>query len=417
MELPFKYIVLCIIRTLHDRNMPLTIKKVNLKSYISKFMKKSYFTIEEKKEIYDNFDFNYELSDLLENYIQYFDDNGEEILFDIDYIDEINNLIMEETEQYDEELICDVDATIEGDTEFFDILEIPIKKDFYNYMADLEKKIEDCYNEMFGLEGPNGIETEYKIPLEKKIKKLKMTKIIMLHNMKTFFTFFERHDLMQYASNISSKMDDLSDINLLIEDDIFDATDITDDVFMRSIFLGEDSYRANLTETLILDVLGILPNKKNSYIKFYITFINLLDEEINHSNPYLQIELIRIKYRLKNVLDSIYDTALFLNKEYNYEHDFKEDYRFAKKGVNYFVRELLMYDDEYYRYEENGEEKLMSYLDNIMKKIYIETYYKLTNDEEVIKLIKENELYGVNAISSGLLKNIVEKPKTKVKEV
>ena len=32
-------------------------------------------------------------------------------------------------------------------------------------------------------------------------------------------------------------------------------------------------------------------------------------------------------------------------------------------------------------------------------------------------MIKENELYGVNTISSGFLKYIVERNKTKIKEV
>ena len=87
------------------------------------------------------------------------------------------------------------------------------------------------------------------------------------------------------------------------------------------------------------------------------------------------------------------------------------------KTVSYFIDELLMYNDEHYRNIECDTENTMIYLDNIVKKLLIQTYYKLTNDEEIVDMIKTNEKYGVNVISSSFLRDIVEKPKTKIKEV
>ena len=52
-----------------------------------------------------------------------------------------------------------------------------------------------------------------------------------------------------------------------------------------------------------------------------------------------------------------------------------------------------------------------------MKKLYIQTYYELTSDMLVVRELRCNDLYGINGISSGLLKEIVDKPKTKIKEV
>ena len=79
MELPFKYIVLCIIETLNERNMPLIIGKNTLVDYISAVVENLFFTLEEKKELGNNFDFQYELDDLLNKYYKYFvlteDDN------------------------------------------------------------------------------------------------------------------------------------------------------------------------------------------------------------------------------------------------------------------------------------------------------------------------------------------------------
>lgn len=417
MELPFKYIVLCIIRTLNERNMPLVIGKASLVNYFTKFMEKSYFTIEEKKEINDNFDFDYELDDLHSKYFQYFDIDGDEITFDSEYIEELGNLIIDEQDELDDMFLCDVDSVIEGDTEFLDIVGVKIKKDLYNYLLDIEKELEDCYDEMCRLDSFVGFAEVDLNPLMKKIKQLKMKKMIMLVNTNNLLSYFEHQDLMQYACNISDKTNDLEDIELLIEDDIFDSTDIMDDVLLRSIFTGSDSYIANLGESLVLNVLGIMEDKKYSIIKFYLTFLDLLEREIEHSNELLKEELIRIKYRLMNVMDSVYDTTLFINKEVIYDGEFKEDYKFANKTVYYFGREILMYDDERYRNKECDTENTTVYLDSIVKKLLIETYYKLTKDNRVIDMIKNNKLYGVNTISSNLLKDIVEKPKTKIKEV
>ena len=84
-----------------------------------------------------------------------------------------------------------------------------------------------------------------------------MKKVVMLVNTNNLLSYFEHYDLMQYSINISGKTDDFEDIELLIEDDSFDSTDIMDDILLRSIFTGNDSYIANLSESLNLNVFGI----------------------------------------------------------------------------------------------------------------------------------------------------------------
>ena len=58
------------------------------------------------------------------------------------------------------------------------------------------------------------------------------------------------------------------------------------------------------------------------------------------------------------------------------------------------------------------------YYFNIIKKLYVETYYKLTNDRVIIDLINNSNFYNVNTISSKLFSNIVpsEKNKSKIKK-
>ncbi len=417
MDLPFKYMVLCMIRTLKERNMPLVIEKANLIDYINKFMQKAYFTMEEKKQIIDDFDFDYELDSLVSKYFQYFDSEGKWIRFDSDLISELGDLILEEMEEVDDLLINDIDMVIEGDVEFLDILGVKVKKELYNYLAEIEREIEHCYNELCGLDSYVGLAEVDTNPLIDKIKKLKIKKTVMLLNTSNLLTNIEHRDLMHYACNIADKVNEFEVVDLLLDDYDFSEIEITDDVFLRSIFVGGESYISNLSESIILNHLGIRNNKKYSVIKYYLTFLELLEKEINSSNELLYIELTEIKYKLMNTIDSVYGTTLFVGNYSLYDKDFMEDYGFILNTVCYFIEELLMYDDESYRNKESDTDNIIIYLNNILKKLLVETYYKLTGDNKIIDMIKENKLYGVNAISTSFLREIVEKPKTKIKEV
>ena len=416
MEIPFKYIMLCIIRTLNERGMPLSLTRNTIRKYLSKLMEKSYFTIEEKKQMGEDFDFEYELSSLFDKYFEYFDNDGDIISYDEKNIEELGELILEEFEDYDEELISNFDVVIEGDTEFLDILGVPIKKELYNYLLDIEKELEEAYNEFCRLDSYVGLSEVDIKPLIKKITSLKMKKVIMLVNTKNLLSYYEHHDLMQYSINTMNRTDDFDEINLLISDGTFDETDILDDILLKSIFTGGELYISCISESIMQNVLGISDNIKNSTIKFYLTFLNLLDKEIKNSNELLSEELNRVKYRLIYSLDSVYDTFIVANKDFIYD-EYEENYNFINKTVKYFIDELLMYDDEQYRNKDCDTDNTMIYLDNVVKKLLIESYYKLTNDKDIINMIKENELYGVNNISSGFLKELVEKTKTKIKGV
>lgn len=416
MELPFKYIVLSIIKTLNDRNMSLVISKSTLIAYLKELMNKSYFTIKEKREIGNNFNLDFELDDLFNKYYQYFDIVDDKIAFDEDYISELNSLINDEIKEYDIGMIYDINFVLNDNVSFLDILGVDIKKDLYNFLIDIEKEIEDCYNEISNLESCAGVALVDTDAVINKIKKFKLKKIIMLLNTKNLLSNIQYSDLILYAGNMADRINDLDDVSLLVEDEQFDESDIVYDVFLRCIFTGSDSYISNLRGTMIINGLNIKENWKNSRIKFYLMFLELLEREIDASDELLNIELIKIKYRIMNVLDSVYGTALFMNKEIREFKNFKEDYFFIHDAVYYFINELLVYDDEKYKNKNNGTDNVMVYLDNIMKKLLIETYYILTKDTKVIATIKDNKLYGINVISSDFLKDIVDKSKTKIKE-
>ena len=416
MELPFKYIVFRIIKKLGDRKLPLNINKNKLAQYISEILKRSYFTMEEKKEIMENFDYEFELNDLISTYFQYFEDNGKEIVFDSDYIEEINILITNESNNYDRLFIHDIEFTTGDSPVFLELIGIKINKKLYEYLIKLEKDIEDCYNEYRDIESYIGISEVNTKPLLKKIKSLKLKKLILLLNAKNLLTNFESQDLLCYANDMVDKTTEFDEVSLLVEDDNFNQSDILYDVFMRSIFTSSDLYISCTRDKLITNIFKENNDIKYSKISFYLKFLELLNKEIENSDETMIEELIYIKYRLINSIDSVYDTMLLLNKNILEEVSFTPNYTFAETASYYFVDEVLKYEDDKYINKEYNTKNIMIYLNNILKKIYIKTYYDLTNSKKIIENIEKNKLYGINYESSNLLKEIVENSKIKKKK-
>lgn len=417
MELPFKYIVLCIIKSLHERQMPLTINKNTLINYVTVVIGDLLYTIEEKKELRNNFDFQYELDDLLDKYYSYFQYNGNEIVFDDNYTDELSNLIDSEIEEYDAEDIENYDFVIEGNIILLEMIGVKINKTLYNFLLDIEKDIEECYDELYGLESNTFDLNINKNDVCSKLKRLYMKKIVMITNIKNILPNVQYYDVLQYSSDIVDRINDDEDLIVLYDCEYFDVYDIVNDAFLRSIFTSSDSYICNLNETFVMNCSEKEDNKKNNRIKFYAILLNLIDDEIKKTSGLLKEELIKVKYRLMNTLDTVCGTATFINGHTYLDSDYVGEYDFISNAAYYFINELLMYDDDKYRNNSCDTENIILYLDNMMKKMIIKAYYNLTHDNAILEEIKNNELYGVNNISSDFLKEIIENPKTKKKGV
>ena len=61
-----------------------------------------------------------------------------------------------------------------------------------------------------------------------------------------------------------------------------------------------------------------------------------------------------------------------------------------------------------------GDSYIIEYF-NIIKKIFVKTYYNLTKNQRVIQIIKNNKLYGINNISSSYFDDIVNTPRRRIK--
>ena len=115
-------------------------------------------------------------------------------------------------------------------------------------------------------------------------------------------------------------------------------------------------------------------------------------------------------------LDSSYDLMNY-NKEES-SIDINGNYNFILSIVYFYVSEILSYEDTDYMIEGTNEEDIVTYYFNIIKKLYIQTYYELTSDKKIIDMIKNNQYYDKNKISTKLFDSFVlsEEEKGKVKK-
>lgn len=146
--------------------------------------------------------------------------------------------------------------------------------------------------------------------------------------------------------------------------------------------------------------------------KFYLTYYYLLREEMKIvTDDRIKVELNKAKYNLMQVIDSIFDNTLFMNIDNSRLDDVKIDNSYNEFETYFFIDELLSYNDDMYN-------KVNSYIIeyfNIIKKIFVKTYYNLTKNQRVIKIIKNNKLYGINKISSSYFDDIVNTPRRRIK--
>ena len=148
------------------------------------------------------------------------------------------------------------------------------------------------------------------------------------------------------------------------------------------------------------------------YYKFYLTYYYLLREEMKIvTDDRIKVELNKAKYNLMQVIDSIFDNTLFMNIDNSRLDDVKIDNSYNEFETYFFIDELLSYNDDMYNKDDSY---IMEYF-NIIKKIFVKTYYNLTKNKRVIQIIKNNKLYGINNISSSYFDDIVNTPRRRIK--
>lgn len=408
MEVPFDYILINIMINLMERNIAPRISKDNLEKIIIKFIK-SYYTDREVLDIINNFDFDYELNEFYSKYLDYFDIDDDTIfLNDNVSIKMLEGFIVPESDE-DINFLENVIDFLNSDLSITELMGITIRKDIYDYLIKIYKSLNEQYKDL-RMQGNKKKENE----TIKKIKLLSIQEKIMFINMHYNLDANEYYDLLLYSDDILDS-EECFCIPFNIPNNIFDEYTFYNNPFQRTIFLENISFNALTRYKLDYNIDKASENDTDYFMldyKFYLTYYYLLQEEMKIvTDDRIKVELNKIKYNLMQVIDSIFDNTLFMNIDNSRLDDVKIDNSYNEFETYFFIDELLSYNDDMYN---KGDSYIIEYF-NIIKKIFVKTYYNLTKSQRVIQIIKNNKLYGINKISSSYFDDIINTPRRRIK--
>lgn len=416
MDIPVAYVIFEIMIILKENNKDTSISTKILIVFLKKLIGLLDFDKEELEDLVFDFDFGNELSFFLSEYGDYFQMEENIITLDDDVsIDKLKYLIEEVTYNYDTDFILDVYNIISNNYCFLEILGININTDVYDFMLKLEEELEKeyldfCYYDLFCEE------ERYQ-----KLKKIKLLRIIidtMYINLNNSFNIVDRKNLFKYAKSNCISMKDEERLLQIFDITSFNQEYLLNNALDRAIFINEPVSKhvlASKMETSLKKRNKSFNMDDMARLNFYLMYLKLLNNEINRVlNDDVKDELMITKYRLMYAIDSIYDLMNFNKEEeiININHG----YGFIVPNVYFYAFEILCCSDSNYKINGTNDKNTMTYYFNIIKKLYIETYYKLTGNENIINNIKNNNFYGVNKISTELFSSFISNDDNKKKK-
>ena len=407
MDIPVAYVIFEIMIILKENNKDTSISTKTLIIFLKELIGLLDFDKEELEDLIFDFDFSNELSFFLSEYEDYFQMEENIITLDDDVsIDKLKYLIEEVTYNYDDQFIIQIYNIISNNYCFLEILGININTQVYDFMLKLEEELEKeyldfCYYDLF-----------YEEERYQKIKKIKLLKIIidtMYINVNNSFDVVDNKNLLKYAKNSSRSMKDEERLLQIFDNPLFNQEYLLNNALDRAIFINEPVSKYVLSSKMETSF-----KKRNksfnmddmARLNFYLMYLKLLNNEINRVlNDDVKDELMITKYRLMYAIDSIYDLMNFNKEEeiININHG----YGFIVPNVYFYAFEILCCSDSNYKINGTNDKNVIIYYFNIIKKLYIEAYYKLTGNENIINNIKNNSFYGVNKISTELFSSFI----------
>ena len=410
MEIPFDYILISIMIDLKNREIKTEISKQNLAKIIDKIIYGLNTDEKEKLETINDFDFDYELDTFYNNHIGYFELTPDSIILDDNVsIDDLEDIL--EDNDTDELILNEIDSLIETDISIIELMGIKIRKDLYKWLYLSLKEDNKLYRELLLARTRKNSLLEKQIT--KQIKKHIFIRNIFFINLETLDSE-SSYDLSLYSDSIVENAPP-EGIPFNIQNDTFDERNICCSPFQRALFFDSASliYTTNykLGYNLSKNVGEDLNYYKDDY-KFYHKYYYLLCEEIETlPEGKLKSELEVAQYRLMMTLDGMFDNTLFMNVDNSNIEDYEGKYKFNELEALFLIDEVLSYNDKMY---EHKDSYVIEYF-NIIKKIFIKTYYSLTKDDNIINRIKENKLYGINKVSTKYFDDILSSPRRRIK--
>lgn len=401
-------------RELHKRNMPLIINDSNLVNAISALISSLPISSQEESYLRLTFEFSEEVNDLIDTYYSYFEEDYNSLMYNKEYLNEIDSLF--DSELKNDEIAQSILPYLEQNIKCLECIGIKFKKEIYNYLLELENEIEEKYQKLMEYNN-NPFEVKREKIIIKQLKKLILKRKIIFLNLKSLLTEQENIDLYYYARYFASERNKTFDNDLLFLNLAFDEEEILEDSLQRSLFFAEGGTLFSIRDQLDFNIKPEEENYRNSKIKFFQTLLYQIDKEAKKaSKKNYKNSLVALKYRLMYMLDSLYDTNLFMKAKPIENPRFSEKYDFIKSEVYYFIDEILSYDDMMYQIQYYDLSNVMMYFSNVIKKIIVETYYELTGDKNVPEAIRSSKFYNKNNISTKLFDDIVKESKKKMRE-
>lgn len=308
---------------------------------------------------------------------------------------------------------------IESDVKILKLIGITFREKELNAILKNEKDLQMLY---FGGEDGEGISLlscyingESNEAVVKKIKKkLLISKILWFNYFNSLKTPIEYSDSFTYLASLGYnfeypiKSGDLDEEN--IEENYQNS-------FLDTLFVSEDNGSSLACEKLELGIVECGNpliediNSDDSYWReeenFYITFLYFLEEEIKSLNSFdgeIRNYFLSIKFKLMETLDYVCDSTLFQD---GIPTDVLKTFPSSGHLSFVLINDILSYPDESYQgeYDSQNFTGRLNYLNNIIKKLIIKTYYFLSEDKEIEEHIKSNPNYKRNLISSSLLED------------
>ena len=410
MKIPLNYILISIMINLKNRKVKAEVSKQSLIKIINKIIYNLNVNEKEKLEIINNFDFEYELDTFYNNHIEYFELTSDSIILDDNVsIEDLENIL--ENNDIDELILNEIDSLIESDISVIELMGIKIRKDLYKWLYLSLQEDDKLYRELlFTRTEKNNLPEEQTI---KQIKKHAFTRRIFFVNLENL-DYDRAYDLLLYSDSLIT-FSTYKRLPFNIQNDMFDERNIYNNPLQKSLFFNDSLVHYLINYKLdysFNESMGADLNYHKDDYKFYLKYYYLLCEEIETlSEGKLKNELEITKYRLMMILDGIFDNTLFMNKDNSNLEDYKGKYKFNELEALFFIDEILSYNDKMY---EHKDSYVIEYF-NIIKKVFIKTYYSLTKDDNIINRIKENKLYGINKTSTKYFDDILISPRRRIK--
>lgn len=409
--MPVAYILFTVMKILKAHDKKTAISKEILSRVIGEFLIESFLPDEVKDSLRNDYDFDYEIAMILDDYAGYLSEEyGIISLAPYTKIDTLDSLLEHSSAGNDDELISIIDDFYDFNIPVLEMIGIKMEAELYTKTMELEQSVVAGYEEFAISEICNTKISDKEL---NKLKKNIVKRRFLFNQLRMSLSLQEYNDLYRYSLHKADLLG-IDSLLLKIEDEDMELTMETDP-FHRALFFFDSNKELVFCESFYAGNNEHRSDEEKETEIFYTKVLEVIGKRINQKYyEETDEDLIKAKYRLMYVIDMLYQDNIDYNG-YIFNGDRKinirgdETYAFIEKEIFYLIDELLEYTDS------EIANDIMVDLANNIKSILIETYYELTKDERIVSAIESHPNYGKHHFITDLFNNIIDDNKKKIK--